>query len=252
MKKLIAAAPLLLAFFAQAQTNTTEQLQQANTLLKQFKEPEALAIYQQIAAQEPTNITALVKCTELNASIGERQTDKGVKATYFTTARQYADKALAADSNNADALYAEALAYAKLSAVEDENKKTVEDVKQMKWYADKALAANPNHAMANYIEGKWHYEMLALNWFKKAALKTFYGKDLAIPDIDSAITYLEKTRTLLPYFVQNYMDLAKAYGYKNRPAQEIEVLNKMIKLPTRTADDAALKEEGRKMLNDLQ
>jgi hypothetical protein len=63
---------------------------------------------------------------------------------------------------------------------------------------------------------------------------------------------MEKCKTLMPYFVQNYLDLAKAYGYKNRPAQEIEILNKMVKLPTRTADDAALKEEGKKMLSSLQ
>lgn len=252
MKTLLAICFLFISFFAQAQTGTTEQLQQANTLLKQFKEPEALAIYQQIAAQQDTNVAVLVKCAELNCSIGERQTDKGARVTYFTTAKQYADKALTADSTSADALYAEALAYAKLSSTEEENKKIVEDVKQMKLYADKALAANPNHALANYMEGKWHYEMLALNWLKKAALKTFYGKGLATPDIDSAITYMEKCKTLSPYFVQNYLDLAKAYGYKNRPAQQIEVLTKMVKLPTRTADDVALKEEGRKMLSDLQ
>jgi len=252
MKKLLIAGALLLGLFAQAQTNLTDQLQQATALLKQFKEPEALSIYQQIAAQQDTNMAVLVKCVELNCSIGSRQEDKATKATYFNTAKQYADKALVVNSNSADALYAQALTYAKLSSIEDENKKIIEDVKQMKFYADKAVAANPNNAMANYIEGKWHYEMLALNWFKKAALKAFYGKGLATPDIDSAITYMEKCRALSPYFVQNYFDLAKAYGLKNRPAQEMDILNKMVKLPTRTADDAALKEEGRKLLSDLQ
>ena len=252
MKKLLVVSSLLLALFTQAQTGTTDQLQQATALLKQFKEPEALAIYQQIAALQDTNMAVLVKCVELNCSIGSRQTDKDAKAGYFYVAKQYADKALVVDSNSADALYTQALIYAKLASIEEENKKVVERVKQMKLYADKAVRANPNHAMANYIEGKWHYEMLAINWFKKAALKAFYGKGLATPDIDSAITYLEKCRTLSPYFVQNYLDLAKAYGLKNRPAQEIDILNKMLKLPTRTADDAALKEEGRKMLSDLQ
>jgi len=243
---------LLLALFAQAQTGITNQLQQANTLLKQFKEPEALAIYQQVAALQDTNMAVLVKCVELNCSIGTRQADKDAKSGYFYIAKQYADKAMALDSNNSDALYSQALTYAKLASIEDENKKIIEKVKIMKSYADRAVRANPNNAMANHIEGKWHYELLSLNWFKKAALKTFYGKGLATPDIDSAITYMEKCRALSPYFVLNYLDLAKAYGLKNRPAQEIDILNKMVKLPTRTADDAALKEEGRKMLSDLQ
>src|SRR4051812_40400373 len=114
MKKFLATGALLLAFFAQAQTSSTDQLQQAAALLKQFKEPEALAIYQQVAAQQDTSIAVLVKCVELNSSIGNRQTDKEAKAPYFNTAKKFADKALAVNSNSADALYAQALNYANL------------------------------------------------------------------------------------------------------------------------------------------
>ncbi len=252
MKHLLMIVCTGLVFFAQAQSNTADLLQQAGILLKQFKEAEALDIYKQVAVQEATNVAALVKCTELSCNIGDRQTDEAAKKTFFSNAKMYADKALAANSNSADAQYAEALAYAKLSSVEDDNKKVVEDVKQIKLYADKALAIDPNHAKANYLAGKWHYEMLALNGFKKAALKVLYGHSIPKPDIDSAIVYMEKCKTLEPYFVQNYFDLAKAYGLKNRPAQQMDVLNKMIRLPNRTADDAGLKEQGRKMLHDLQ
>jgi hypothetical protein len=52
--------------------------------------------------------------------------------------------------------------------------------------------------------------------------------------------------------VLNYLDLAKAYKYKSRPSQSIEVLNKLVRLPTRTADDADLKAEGKKLLDEMQ
>src|SRR5437870_1493232 len=109
MKKLLVAGALLMATFAQAQTNATDLQQQANTLLKQLKEPEALAVYQQIAALQDTNMAAIVKCVELNCSIGNRQTNDEAKAGYFYIAKQYSDKALAVDSNSADALYTRAL-----------------------------------------------------------------------------------------------------------------------------------------------
>src|SRR4051794_7293773 len=121
MKKFLATSALLLTLFAQAQTSSTDQLQQAATLLKQFKEPEALAIYQQVADQQDTNIAVLVKCVELNSSIGNRQTDKDAKALYFNTAKVYADKALAINSTSADALYAQSLSYANMASIEDEN-----------------------------------------------------------------------------------------------------------------------------------
>ncbi len=200
------------------------QLQTANALYKQFKEAEALNAYQQVLASDANNMTALVKCVELCTSLGKKQGDKNNRYQYFLQSKEYADKAMAAHGTDADAYYVQSLAFANLSETETENKKTVEDVKQIKKYADEGLSINPNHALLNYMEGKWHLEMLQLNWLKKTAIKTMYGDGLSKPDIDSAIGYLEKCRVLAPYFVQNYLDLAKAYQYKNRPAQEMEIL----------------------------
>ena len=225
-------------------------LKEAANLEKQLKEPEALDKYKQVTQSDPANITALVKCTELNAAIGARQTDKNAKINYYNTAQTCAQQALAADPENADANYAMALIAAKMTEIETENKKVVEYVRQAKLYADKALSINPNHAKANYTLGKWHYEMVNLSWVKKAAVKTLYG-GLPKGDIDSAIIYMEKCRSLDQYFVRNTLDLAKAYQYNRQPAKTIEILNKLVKLPNRTADDAALKEEGKKMLEQM-
>ena len=99
--------------------------------------------------------------------------------------------------------------------------------------------------------GKWHYEMITLNWTKRFAVKTLYG-GLPDADIDKAIEYFEKCKSAEPYFMLNYLYLAKAYKEKNRPAQAIEVLDKLVKLPIRTIDDSAIKAEGQKLLQDLQ
>ena len=232
--------------------NADVQMQKADALYKQFKEAEALQAYKNVLAVDSANMPALVKCVELNSSIGRKQTDKGSRNIYYSASKEYADKALASNPNNADAYYVQSLAYANLSEAETENKKVVDDVKKIKLYADKGLAINSNHAMLNYMEGKWHYEMLDLNWFKKAALKTFYGGGLMKPDADSAVFYMEKCRALSPYFVQNYLDLSRAYRLKKLPTQEMDVLSKMVTLPNRMADDAALKEEGKKRLQELK
>ena len=253
MRRMISVALMVLFvtthLFAQS---VNEQLQNASILYKQFKEAGALEAYKAVLTADTNNITALIKCTELCSSLGKKQPDKNNQQSYYLQAKQYADKALAANPNSADAYYLQSLAYANFSQIEDENKKIVEDVKLIKTNADKGLAINANHLMINYMEGKWNLEMLSLNWFKKAALKTFYGNGLQKPDVDSAIAYLEKCKTLEPYFVQNYLDLAKAYQLKKRPTDEMDVLNQLVKLPNRMADDAALKNEGKKMLQALE
>ena len=116
--------------------------QDKNVLLKQakdfelkFDEAGALEKYKQLIAKQIHQILMhLVKCTEFNCSIGERQKDKKIKAAYFDSACIYAQHAYNKDSKNADACYAMALVAAKKTEIDDDNKKVIEDVKQIKIY----------------------------------------------------------------------------------------------------------------------
>jgi tetratricopeptide (TPR) repeat protein len=227
------------------------QLKEAENLEKQLKEPEALEKYKQILLTNPTNIKALVKATELNTILGGKEKDKKNKRLFYETALAYAQRAIQSDANSADANYAMAMASGKLTDVETENKKIVAFVKDVKNYADKALLNNPNHAKANYTLGKWHYEMVTLSGIKKMAVKLFYG-GLPDGDLDKAIALMEKCKTIEPYFAPNYLDLGKAYKEAHQPAKAIETLNKLIKLPTRTSEDIAIKTEGAQLLESLQ
>lgn len=218
---------------------------------RQLKEPEALAKYKQILLQEPSHIKYLVKVTELEIAIGSREKDANNKRLFFESALAYAERALKADSNSADAHYAMATASGKMTDLDIENKKIVAFVKAVKDHSDKALNLQPNHARANYTLGKWHYEMVALSGFKKAAVKLFYG-GLPNGDLDKAILYMEKCRTLEPYFVTNQLDLAKAYKENRQPAKAIEILERMVKMPNRSFNDIALKAEGAQLLASLQ
>lgn len=226
-------------------------LKEADNFERQVKEPEALDKYKQVLAIEATNIKALVKAAELHASIGGRQTDKNTRRLYMETAMVMAKKAFEANPKNADANYVMAMASGKMTDIETENKKIVALVKDVKAYSEAAIALQPNHAKAYYSLGKWHYEMVNLSGVKKVAVKLFYG-GLPNGDLDSAIAHFEKCKSLDPYFVLNYLDLAKAYRDNHRPTQAIEVLNKLVKLPVRTADDPALKAEGAKLLESIQ
>jgi len=241
---------LALASHVHAQDNNT-LLKEAKNLELKFDEPGALEKYKQIGTADLSNIFALVKCVELSCSIGERQKDKKQKAAYFQNANDYANRAYQQNPSNADACYAMALVAGKMTEVEDDNRRTIEQVKNIKIYADKALAIDANHAKANYVLGKWHFELIRLSWLKRAAVKAFYG---GIPDtqIDSAAFYMEKSRTTDPYFALAYLDLAKVYQYDHQPGKAIDVLNKLVKLPNRVYDDAAIKEEGKQLLQTMQ
>jgi hypothetical protein len=226
-------------------------LKEAENLERSFKEPEALEKYKQILANDAANIKALVKATELSCSLGSRKENKNDKRLNFESALAFAQRAAKADANSADANYALAMASGKMTEVETENKKIVAYVKDTKAFADKAIAINPNFGKAYFILGRWHYEMVNLSGIKKAAVKLFYG---GLPDasLENAIMYMEKCKTLDPYYMINYFYLNKAYKDNDKPAKQIEVLSKMVKLPNRTLDDAAMKEDAQKQLQQLQ
>jgi len=250
MKKLLVVLLSFITVSAFAQ-DVAVVIKEAENLDYKLKEPEALEKYKQALVLDPNNMKALIRATELSCSIGGRETDKKNKKLQYESALAFAQRALAVDAKNADANYAMAFASGKMTDVETENKKIVAYIKDTKKYADAALAINPSHGKANYVEGKWNIEMENLSGIKKTAVKLFYG-GLPESSVEKAIEYMEKCRISEPYFVLNYLDLAKAYNQDNRPPKAIEVLQKLVKLPLRTADDAAYKAEGQKMLQDLQ
>ena len=238
---------------------TTLQAQDIPTLLKegiqlerQQKEIEALEKYKVVLSQEPANVTALVKAAELSTMLaGFNEKDTKSKQLFLSSAGAYAARAYSANPKNAEAAYVMALTQAKLSDIQPDNKKLIECVRNSKIYADEALAINPAHAKANFTVGKWHMEMANLNFVKKAAVKLMYG-GLPEGSIDSAIVFLEKARTQDPYFVNTYLELAKIYDQLHQPTKVIELLTKMVKLPTRKTEDILLKAAGAKMLAAAQ
>lgn len=226
-------------------------LKQADNFDKQVKETEAIEKYKEILAIAPNNFKALYRLTELNAAIGSRQIKDKDKIPFFQTAYDYAQQAYKADSTNADAFYLLSLASWKKSLVEEKNKEEVEFLRNWKEHAEKAIAINPKHAKATFLLGKWNFDMSKASILKKAAAKTIYG-GISNWDIESAIKLFEQAKVFDQYFVQNYYELAKAYEYNNQPTQQIEILNRLVKLPVRTGDDAGWKAEGKKMLEQMK
>jgi len=230
----------------------TALLKEGVQLERSQKEIEALEKYKLVLSQEPTNITALIRAAELSTMLAAfNEKDTKSKQLFLSSAGAYAVRAYSANPKNADAAYVMSLTQAKLADIQPDNKKLIECVRNSKIYADEALAINPTHAKANFTVGKWHMEMANLNMVKKAAVKLMYG-GLPEGSIDSAIVFLEKARTHDPYFVNTYLELAKIYDQLHQPTKVIEVLTKMVKLPTRKTEDISLKAAGAKMLAAAQ
>lgn len=251
VRKLLAAVALLLAGTATLYAQSVdEMLEQAKQLEMQMKEVDALTKYREVLKVQGDQPTALVEASQLCSREGNRQQNKTDKTRYFNEAKTHAQQALKAAPNNAEANYAMAVAMGRMALISGAKEKVAAS-KEVKKYAELALKFNPNYAEAYHVLGKWNYEVANLNAFERGAAKLLFG-GLPAGSLQQAIDNYEKCRKLDPSFILNYYELARAYKENDQQAQAIEVLKKAMTLRNIYQDDAGIKANCKRMLDDLQ
>jgi tetratricopeptide (TPR) repeat protein len=250
MKKFTLFVSLLVTGILLHAQPVTELLAKANQFEKQLKEEEAYSTYKEILKTDPRHLKSLTMCSELASRIGKRQTDKSKSIDFYNAAKIYAQRALAVDSTHDEANCAMAIAMGRMALIASGKEKVI-NVREIKRYADLALKYNPNSFKAWHILGKWNFEVSNLNGIEKAAIKLLYG---GVPpaSVDNAIKYYEKAKAIEPSFILNLYELAKVYRKNKQDDKAIENINRLIKLPNKTAEDPLFKQEAKKMLAELQ
>lgn len=226
-------------------------IQEGDTFETKMDENSALNKYLEAYKSDPNNVVLLCKISELYSSIAGRfKTDPAKQSAYFTSALNYAQKALAINPKSADANFVMALVLGR-TALKKSGKEKIDAVKGIKKYTDLSIQYNPNNYKAWFLLGKWYYEISGLNFFERAGVKLFYG-ELPNASTKQAITSYNKSMELNNTFLYNYLALARAYVRDDNKDKAIELLNTMLKLPLKTADDADIKTEARKLLKKIE
>ena len=137
------------------------------------------------------------------------------------------------------------------NAVRSRRTSSIRFIARRRRYAELSLKADPNNYKAWHVLGKWHYEVSNLNAFERAAARLLYG-GLPPASVQQAIACYEKSRSLNPDFLLNYLELGRAYHRNDQDAKAIELLNKLLAMPNKTQDDPRVKEEGKQLLRELK
>jgi len=225
-------------------------LKEANALLDQYKDSEALEKFRLILSDNPDHYEALYKASLLNCRIGGRYTDETEKIQYFTAAKVYAESALEIEPNGANSHYALALAINNLSMVSGPKDRLV-NLRIIKQHLDKALHVNPDHAAAWQLLGRWYYKAANLNFFESTASKFFTGTVPVGASNYRAIESLKKSITLNPLNISGFYDLAIIYHDTKQTAESIQVLQEALKLNLITSEDLELSRRCKAMLQQI-
>ena len=250
MKSFVLCFIAAISFLYPAAQDIGVLLKEAERLEAVPDEAGAYSKFKEVLKLKPTHLEALIKCSELCSRIGKRQATPQARDGYYEAARIYAQTALKIEPLNSNACCVMAMALGR-SSMNKSGKEKINTAKEIRKYVDIALKTNPNNFLAWHILGRWHYEISNLNFFERAAVKIFYG---GVPEssLKESIAAFEKTRTLMPGFILNYFEMAKAYFKNDDNAKAVAAINTMLTLPNQTEDDPATKEEGKKLLKVWQ
>jgi hypothetical protein len=230
--------------------DTRTLLNQAGQLEKLCRESDALLVYGEVIRIQPTNITALCRCSELSCLIGNRQSARTSQTVYFEAARTYAEAALRINPQVSESNFVMAFALGRLCLISS-GRERIRLAQGIKRYTDLAIAEDPRNFKAYHLLGKWNYEVSNLNFMERTLARWMYG---ALPpaSLQSAIAAYEKCLQLSPEFLLNYLELARAYDRNGQRRKAQALLSQMLRLPNASPDDNRIKSLGKELLLQWQ
>jgi tetratricopeptide (TPR) repeat protein len=230
--------------------DTEQLLREAQLQESSFHENEAFLKYAEVLKKDPSNLLALWKCSELCSRIGARQSDKEKMRPYFYAAKNYAASALRVNPVSSEANCAMAFALGRVSLVSG-TKERVMLAKDVKHYAEYAIHLDPDNFRAYHILGRWNYEVSDLNMAERSFARLFYGK-IPSGSLEEAIFDFEKSRSINPAFILNYLELARAYHRTGEDKKAIANLRTLLGMPNMIYDDTRAKLIARQLLTEWQ
>ncbi|HEY4154410.1 MAG TPA: hypothetical protein VGM24_03265, partial [Puia sp.] len=186
----------------------------------------------------------------LSSRIGARQSGKEKMQQYFMAARNYASAALRCDSTSSDANFVMALALGRLSLIAGTRERIVL-ARDIKRYAEISIRLDPGNFKPYHILGKWNYEVSDLNVAERSIARLIYG-GLPPASLKKSIYYFEKSRSMNPAFLLNYLELARAYHRNNDNKKAFSLLRNLLVLPNMIYDDTRVKATARELLKEWQ
>lgn len=238
---------LLLCANSHAQ-DINAMIKEGDRLESSLNESGAFEKFKEVLRIQPVNIYSLNKCSELCSRIGKRQLTDKARNEYYEAAKKYAAIALKLQPENSEANCVMAIALGRTS-LDRSGKEKINAAKEIKKHVDIAVKNDPQNYKAWHVLGRWHYEICSLNFIERAAVKVLFG---GVPkaSLAESIRAFEKAKSILPGFVLNYYEMAKAYKKNGQKEKAINTINTMLLLANTTEDDAQIKIDARKLLKD--
>ncbi len=251
MRIQITALMFVLAASTAGAQSATEEVGLADKEYAAMNASSALSHYEKALAADPRNFEALWKASRSAVDIGSYSPDASKRTSLFSTAEQYARRAISAVPGNAEGHFALARALGK-TALTQSARGRVKYATVVRSEALSCLKSDARHAGCLHVMGMWNAEVMRLNGLTRMLAKNFLGGQIfGSASWKDAVAYMEKSVASDPQRIVHHLDLAGVYrdtGDKAKARSELEVV---LRLPVTDVNDQHYKDEAKAELAAL-
>jgi tetratricopeptide (TPR) repeat protein len=195
--------------FGSSNPQADKLIEQGDAEVKAMHSPEALALFQQAAKEDPQNADILLRISQQYSNlIGQAKSPEEA----LDDAKQSLDaakQAVVIAPDDPKAHLAVAIAYGRMTDFDD-NRTKIEDSRLVKSEAEKTLDLDPREDIAYHVLGRWNYGVATLSPVMKLIAKYMYG---GMPDASlvEAVMDYQKAIEIAPQRVIHHAELARTY-----------------------------------------
>jgi tetratricopeptide (TPR) repeat protein len=224
-------------------------LDSGNALYAKFQNQQALYRFAAAFRQCPNSYEPLMKMTRALIDAGE-DIDGGPSESLYVEGLRYADTMLQRYPDSGQSYFLSAIAAANLARIK-KGMKRVSFAMILDRNIQKSIELSPGFAPAYVVRGAFSREVAIASPVLKAFVGIFYGWKPHGSLKDSQRS-LQKALELSPGNLYARLELAKTYNVMGNKKQAIVLLEQMQALPVAWHQDARLKQDGRRLLKELQ
>ncbi len=243
---------LIIPFLLNAQ-DVKDLLNKGDEAYNKFNNIEAINYYEKAYRQTPDNYDVLFRLSRTYNDAGEELKDLNKKdeaESYMNKALDFSQKFVEQYPDSAAAYSFLAVSYGNVALFKG-SKEKVKYAHKVEDNAKKAMSLNPDFYLPYLILGIYNREIASLSWLERTFANAFFG-NVPQGSYEASKKYLTKALEIKPELVDATYELAKTYGELDNEEKEVELLQKVLKMPNHSFRDKYVKTKSKALLKDLE
>ncbi|HEY1372987.1 MAG TPA: hypothetical protein VGH50_11000 [Candidatus Binatia bacterium] len=236
-------------------SETSNLLQQADSLYAAFKTREALHALNRVLDLDPNNFEATAKSARGHIDTGDLIPDsdpsaREKKLKEYLIAEEYARKAVKIDPHSTWGHFYVAASLGKIAS-QSPTSKQIDLAGEIRAEVEKAIDADPQNGYAYHIYGVWHRRMAEVGGASRVFASAFLWRSVPRGDLNTSADYLKKAIALNPTVISHHLELAKTYIDLGKTDLARASLKNSLAQPIQFSDDVKHKREAEKLLAEI-